>query len=143
MTEREKMKWQSEQDQITLDFSKWSQQRTRAKLSNSHGLWVQQRDDVLARQRSDNAEARRKYLAKLDDDRKAKQAETDAQIELSLAPEKKRLQNEWLANNPTQTSADFEKKAWHLLKENLIEQQKAASLEAEIQRQTSTGRYSL
>jgi hypothetical protein len=133
---------QSEQDNITLDFTKWSAQRIQAKLPNDHDLWQQVRDRTLARQQSDNAETRRKYLAKIDGDRKAKQAETDAQIELSLAPEKKRLQNEWLANNPTQTAADFEKKAWHLLKENLIEQRKTEAINAEIQSQSATGRYS-
>ncbi len=66
MTDLEKMKWQTEQDQITLDYSKWSQQRTRAGLSNNHDLWKEQRDDVLARQQASNDELRRKYLAGLE-----------------------------------------------------------------------------
>jgi hypothetical protein len=131
----------SEQDNITLDYSKWSAQRIQAKLPNDHNLWQIERDRTLARQQSDNAEARRKYLAKLDDEKKARQAETDAQTEAELQPEKRRLQNEWLANNPTQTAADFEKKAWHLLKENLIEQRNADSLNAEIQRQKASGLF--
>jgi hypothetical protein len=133
---------QSEQDIITLDFSKWSAQRIQAKLPNDHNLWQIERDRTLARQQSDNAEARRKYLAKLDDEKKARQAETDAQTEAELQPEKRRLQNEWLANNPTQTAADFEKKAWHLLKENLIEQRNSESFEAERQKQLASGIYS-
>ncbi len=132
---------QSEQDNINLDFTKWSFEQRRANLPNDHSLWQQVRDRTLARQQSDNAEARRKYLAKLDDEKKAKQAERDAQTDLGLAPEKRRLQNEWLANNPTQTAADFEKKAWHLLKENLIEQRKTEAINAEIQ--SAFGRYSL
>ncbi len=44
MTDLEKMKWQTEQDQTTLDYSKWSMQRTRAGLSNNHDLWKEQRD---------------------------------------------------------------------------------------------------
>jgi hypothetical protein len=134
---------QSEQDAITLDYSKWSAQRIQAKLPNDHNQWQIERDRTLARQRSDNNEARARHLNKLEAERKAKQADADAQTEAELQPEKRRLQNEWLANNPTQTAADFEKKAWHLLKENLIEQHNAASLEAEKQRQTETGRYSL
>jgi septum formation inhibitor MinC len=134
---------QGEQDSITLDFSKWSAQRIQAKLPNDHSLWRQERDRTLARQQSENAEARRRHLAKLDDDRKAKQAETDALTELQLAPEKRRLQNEWLANNPGQTAADFDKKAWHLLKENLIEQKSADIMNATIQSQKASGRYSL
>jgi hypothetical protein len=134
---------QSEQDAITLDYTKWSYARRQSKLSTDHNLWQNERDETLARQRSRNDEARAGHHAKLQNERKAKQSETDAQTELELASEKRRLQNEWLANNPTQTPADFEKKAWHLLKENLIEQHNAASLEAEKQRQMETGRYLL
>jgi len=134
---------QAEQDIVTLDFQKWSYQQRQANRPTDHDLWQQERDRTLARQQSDNEAARQRHLAKLADDRKAKQDEADAQIELSLAPEKKRLQNEWLANNPTQTAADFESKAWHLLKENLIEQRKVDALNAETQSQLATGRYSL
>ncbi len=134
---------QSEQDNITLDYSKWSFQQTRAGRSNSHDLWQQERDRTLARQQSENAEVRRKYLGGLEQQRKAKQDEADAQIELELAPTKKRLQNQWLVDNPTQTPADFDKKAWHLLKENLIEQRNSEVMNAEIQAQAATGRYSL
>ncbi len=132
---------QSEQDIITLDYSKWSFQQRQANRPTDHDLWKQERDRTIARQQSDNEAARQRHLAKLADDRKAKQDEADAQIELSLAPEKKRLQNQWLVDNPTQTVADFEKKAWHLLKENLIEQRNADSLSAEIQRQKASGLY--
>jgi hypothetical protein len=134
---------QAEQDATTLDFTRWSAQRIHAKLPNDHDLWQQERDAVLSRQKSDNEAARQRHLAKLDDDRKAKQAENDAQIELSLAPEKRRLQNEWLANNPNETAADFEKKAWHLLRENLIEQRSADIMNATIQSQAASGIYSL
>jgi hypothetical protein len=133
---------QAEQDAITLDFTKWSAQRIKAKLPNDHNLWQIERDRTLEHQQSENAEIRRKYLAKIDRDRNAKKAEAEADAEIELQSEKKRLQNEWLANNPTQTAADFEKKAWHLLKENLIEQRNADTLDAEIQRQKQSGRYS-
>ena len=132
---------QSEQDNITLDYSKWAAQRRQAKLSDDHNLWQIERDQTLARQSSDNAEARRKYLDGLEIARNAKKAEADAQTEAELQPEKRRRQNEWLANNPTQTPADFEKKAWHLLKENLLEK-KSADI-AEATKQQLAGRYSL
>lgn len=134
---------QGEQDTITLDYGKWSFQQRQSKLPTDHDLWKQVRDRTLARQQSDNEAARQRHLAKLDGDRKAKQAEADAQTELQLAPEKRRLQNEWLANNPTQTAADFDKKAWHLLKENLIEQKSADIMNATIESQKASGRYSL
>ncbi len=111
------------------------------KTSTDHDLWKQERDRTLARQRSDNAEARRQRLAGLERQRKAKQAETDAEIDLELAPEKRRLQNDWLANNPDLTEADFEKKTWQHLRANLIEQRKTEAINAKIQ--SASGRYSL
>jgi len=53
------------------------------------------------------------------------------------------LMREWLANNPTFTATDFEKKAWQHLRANLIEQRNADAMNAEIQNQTASGRYSL
>lgn len=107
-----------------------------------HAEYLRQQEIAEQTAKAENAAARARYLAKLDGDRKAKQAEHDAEIELQLAPEKRRLQNEWLANNPNETAADFEKN-WHLLKENLIEQHNAEAFEAEKQRQMESGRYSL
>ncbi len=134
---------QAEQDATTLDYSKWSFQQRQQKLSTDHDLWKQTRDAVLDRRQRDNATARHNHLNKLENERKAEQSAMDAKIDLELAPTKKRLQNEWLANNPTQTAADFEKKAWHLLKENLIEQRSADIMNATIQSQAASGRYSL
>jgi hypothetical protein len=132
---------QAQQDSITLDYSKWSAQRIQAKLPNDHDLWQRQRDAVLRRQQSDNAEAGRKYRAKLEAAKAEKRREYDAEIDRELEPQKQRLMREWLANNPNFTATDFEKKAWHLLKENLIEQRNAEAFEAEKQR--AAGRYSL
>jgi hypothetical protein len=143
MTDSEQMKWQTQQDAITLDFSKWSQQRTRAGLSNNHGLWQDQRDDVLARQQASNAELRRKRLAGLEAAKAEKQSERDAEIDRELEPQKIRLRNEWLANNPTLTAADFESKAWHLLKTNLIEQGETDNQEAVRNSLLKSGRYAL
>jgi vancomycin resistance protein YoaR len=143
MTDEQKMKWQTEQDAITLDFSKWSQQRTRAGLSNSHGLWEEQRDDVLSRQQSANAESRRNRLAGLEAAKNEKRREHEREIDVELEPTKLRLKRDWLANNPSFTESDFEKKAWHLLRENLIEQRKTEAGSAEIQALKATGRYAL
>jgi membrane carboxypeptidase/penicillin-binding protein PbpC len=129
------------QDAITLDYSKWATQQRQAKLSTDHDLWQIERDRTLARMKSDNAEARARRLNKLDGERIAKQSESDAQTELELAPEKRRLEREWLANNQGATAADFEKKAWHLLRVNLIERRRAEAFEAEKQR--AAGRYAL
>jgi len=131
------------QDATTLDYTKWSYARRQAKLSDDHSLWQIERDRTLARQRSDNNEARARYNTKLEAERAAKKADADAQIEAALAPEKRRLQNEWMVNHPDKTAEDFNKSAWIHLRENLIEQRKNEAMNAEIQLQSATGRYSL
>ncbi len=133
----------AQQDATTLDYSKWCEQRRQAKLSTDHPLWLTERDNVLARQQSDNAESRRKYLANLESARKAKKAETDAELDRQLEPQKQMLMREWLANNPNFSASDFEKKAWIYLRENLIEQRKAGAVNAELLAQQATGRYTL
>jgi hypothetical protein len=143
MTDLEKMQWQTEQDQITLDYSKWSFQQRQAKLSTDHDLWKSERDAVLARWQANNDQTRAEYLTKLAAEKAAKQSERDAQIDLELEPTKQTLMRGWLANNPNETAADFEKKAWQHLRTNLIEQGKAESFEAELQAQMASGRYSL
>ncbi len=134
---------QAEQDAVALDYSKWSGQRRQLKLSTDHNDWQIERDRTLARQQSDNAEARRRYLASLDAARSGKQREHDAEIDRELEPQKQRLKREWLANNPNQTPADFEKKAWAFLKGNLIEQREAAKMEHTKRQLSASGRYSL
>jgi septum formation inhibitor MinC len=134
---------QIEQDNINLDYSKWSFEQRRANLPNDHNLWQQVRDRTLARQKSDNAEAGRKYRATLEAAKAEKQREYDAEIDRELEPQKQRLMREWLANNPNFTATDFEKKAWHLLKANLIEQRTARIFENDIRQMQETGRYSL
>jgi uncharacterized membrane protein YccC len=103
---------QAEADIIALDYSKWSFERRRAGLPTNHDLWQDARDQTLARQQSDNAEVRRKYLAKLDDEQKARQAERDAEnkpkqiaAEASL---KSSLKASYMAN-PAATDEDFER----------------------------------
>ncbi len=144
MTQEEmEMKWQTEQDQITLDYSKWSQQRIGAKLSNDHNLWKEQRDDVLARQQAHNAETRRKYLDGLEAAKAEKQSQQDAEVDAELEPAKQRLKRDWLANNPAFTESDFEKKAWILLRQNLVEERNTAVMEATTQQLRASGRYNL
>jgi hypothetical protein len=143
MTELEKMKWQSEQDQITLDYSRWSQQRIGAKLSNDHNLWKEQRDDVLARQQAHNAETRRKYLDGLEAAKAEKQSQRDAEVDAELEPAKQTLMRGWLADNPDRNEADFNKLAWKYLKQNLVEQGETDNREAVRNSLLKTGRYAV
>jgi hypothetical protein len=70
--------------------------------------------------------------ASLQAEREAERTRYKRENEASLAEDKKRLKNEWLANNPNLTAADFERKAWHLLKANLIRERENAQIEAEL-----------
>jgi hypothetical protein len=133
----------AQQDAETLDYSKWADRQRQSKLPTNHDLWQRERDNVLARQQSDNAESRRKYLASLESARKAKKAETDAELDQQLEPQKQMLMREWLANHPDKTTDDFNKSAWIHLRENLVEQRKAVAVNAELLAQQATGRYTL
>jgi hypothetical protein len=141
MTAEEQIKQQSEQDNATFDYDKWSFARRQAKLPADHDLWKQERDAVLARWQANNDETRRKYLAGLENEKAAKQAERDKQNDIELEPTKQTLMREWLANNPNETAADFEKKAWQHLRTNLIEQRNNEAFE--LERQRASVRYSL
>ncbi len=134
---------QAEQDETTLDYSKWSFQQRQQKLSDDHELWQRQRDRVLDRWRRDNEASRASHLNSIETQRKAKQDEANAQFDREIEPKKQTLMREWLANNPNFTASDFEKKAWQHLRTNLIEQRNNDAFEAERQRQMSTGKYSL
>jgi hypothetical protein len=133
---------QAEQDAITLDYVKWSFQQRQLKLPTDHFLWEIERDRTLARQRADNATARAKHLDGLTAAKADKKREYDAEIDRELAPQKQQLMRQWLANNPTQTPADFEKKAWIHLRENLVEQRGADNSAATRRQLQASGRYS-
>jgi hypothetical protein len=131
----------AQQDAITLDFSKWSFQQRRAGKVFDHQSWQTARDAVLQRQRWDNATARNQRLSQEQAVKDAKAREYETQLDAELLPTKLRLKRDWLANNPTFTESDFEQKAWHLLKGNLLEERETDAANAEIKRQLASGRY--
>ncbi len=100
----------------------------------------QERDETVARQRIENDELRRNRLAQLEARKDEKRREHEREIDVELEPAKQRLKRDWLANNPAFTEFDFEKKAWILSRQNLVEQRNAASLNAEIAAQMVKGR---
>ena len=123
---------QAEQDIITLDFTKWSQVRRKAGLSQDHGLWQTERDRTLARQRIDNAAARNRRMTAENQTKAEKQKLDDIALDAELEPTKLRLRREWLAANPDRTEAEFEAKSWPLLRQNLVEQQRQDALQREM-----------
>ncbi len=103
----------------------------------------QERDETFARQQIENDELRRNRLARLASAKDEKRREHEREIDVELEPAKQRLKRDWLANNPSFTESDFEKKAWVHLRQNLVEQRNTASLNAEITAQMAKGRHSL
>ncbi len=134
---------QTMQDETTLDYSKWSNRQRQLKLSDDHDLWEQERDRVLSRQRIDNLTAKSRHLASLEAKRANERAAAAADIDRQLEPQKQTLMRDWLANHPGKTAADFEKNAWTLLRQNLVEQRENEIMQATIESQKATGRYSL
>jgi hypothetical protein len=117
----------------TADFYKWSYRRQTEKLPSSHEHWIEAKNAALAVSAASEAEARGRRMASLQADREAERRRYDAEIEASLAEDKTRLQNEWLANNPTLTAEDFERRTWGLLKANLIQERENAQMRIELQ----------
>lgn len=68
-----------------------------------------------------NERARAIYLADLAAREAEKAAAADARIDAALAPERVRLEREWLADHPEATAADFAARAWPHLRANLLE----------------------
>ncbi|MEJ7862143.1 MAG: hypothetical protein WKF90_10985 [Pyrinomonadaceae bacterium] len=116
----------------TSEFHKWQDLRRTAGLSMDHESWEQARDSALWRQKAHAESGKRQRTANLEAERLTAQAKMDAEIELELASDKKRLQNQWLADNPNKTEADFNRQAWHLLKENLIAERADVQMEVEM-----------
>jgi hypothetical protein len=102
-----------------------------------------ERDENRIRQQIENDELRRNRLARLASAKDEKRREHEREIDAELEPTKQRLKRDWLANNPAFTEFDFEKKAWILLRQNLVEERNAVSLNAEIRAQMAKGRHSL
>ena len=134
---------QSAQDAITLDYAKWSFQQIQAKRSNDHELWEQERDKVLTRQHYDNEAAKSRHLESLEATRADRTRERNGEIDRHLEPQKQKLMREWLANNPNETPAGFEKKAWLHLRQNLVEKAENDAMQATTNDLRATGKYSL
>lgn len=128
--EEQRFAEQASADNISLDFTKWSEMRRQKGLSVNHDLWTQERDRVLSRRQYENSEIRRKRLASLGEQRLK---ESERSIEDSLSEEKERLKHKWLAENPNETESDFENKAWSHFRVGLLEEHKNQQMEAALQ----------
>ena len=123
---------QIEADAIALDFGKWSYEQRKAGKPSDHASWEQARDLVLFRQKADNQEARRRYEAKLAEEKHDEARRVDAEIDVELEPRKQTLKREWLASHPGKTEKDFESHAWPLLRDNLIAERRESQYRATL-----------
>lgn len=78
-----------------------------------------------------NTEARAAYLAKLDREKAARQAEDLARVEAELAPVKQHRQRAWLIDHPGHGPADFER-VWPLIREEIAEEQRRTQAERDM-----------
>jgi len=90
---------------------------------------------------AENERLRNNYLAGLAAKQAAAQAEQDARLEAALAPERDRLEREWLANHPDHSPEDFRRRAWPQLRQNLGDERAAQHLEAQKEALRATGKY--
>ena len=89
----------------------------------------------------ENERLRDRYLAGLAAKRAADAAENDARLEAALAPERTRLERQWLADHPGHSAEDFRRRAWPQLRQNLGDERAAQHLEAEKAALRRTGMY--
>jgi hypothetical protein len=79
----------------------------------------QAEQDELDRVKEQNERLHQEWKARLKAEEDRKRAESDARLELE--PIKTREHRAWLVAHLTLTEADFEKRVWPLIKQNLVE----------------------
>ena len=90
---------------------------------------------------AENQRLRDRYLAELAASRAAAQAEQDSRLEAALAPERARLERQWLADHPDLTPEDFRRRAWPQLRQNLGDQRAGEHFEAQKAALRKSGAY--
>ena len=92
---------------------------------------------------AENQRLRNNYLAGLAAKRAADTAENEARLEAALAPERIRLERQWLADHPDRTRADFLARAWPQLRQNLGDERAAEHFEEQKAALRKSGAYNL
>ena len=125
----------------------------RERLRLEHEQFLAQQDRALQeqfarreaedqeRQRS-KEESRRQWLLKLKAEEEEKGKVAEARLEEQLAPDKARIQREWLANHPGKTEADF-MQVWPRLRQGIVEDRRRELLETEREKMRTSGNYQL
>jgi len=100
----------------------------------------EERAEQAERDRS-NAATRKAYLDGLAAKREGERQTMEAKVDAQLEPEKTRARNEWLANHPGKSAADFEQ-VWRAhLRPNAVQELERAKGEQVKARLRATGQY--
>jgi hypothetical protein len=91
-----------------------------------HEAEIAAEEKRLKEQKRANDAARKKYLEKLEAERRAERDRHDADVERQLAPAKERARRQWCYDHPGTSDDDFEEH-WPL-RQNHIENDVAAQL---------------
>ena len=75
----------------------------------------------LEARRAENRQAQEAHRASLAAQQAAERQRHEAKLDAELAPRKEQLKRQWLVDHPEYGPADFERRAWPLLRQNLIE----------------------
>ena len=116
----------------------YSDEFVRRREADEAAAEAQRQEDIAENERLG---ARR--LAALAAERAAAEAEQDDRLESALAPERDRLQRQWLADHPDLTPEDFRRRAWPRLRENLGDERAVEHLEAQKRALARSGAYGL
>ena len=92
---------------------------------------------------AENDAAREARIAKQRAEEAEREAQHQAEIDARLEPVKQRERRRWLYDHPDRTETDFEKKAWPLLRQNLIEEDEEQAKRELMDRLRRSSRYSL
>jgi hypothetical protein len=131
---------------------KAKQRRDWTMSTNSKGYagWEEERQEreraEAARrepQKRENEAVRKKRLAGLEARKEAKRQSDNEAIDRQLEPKRQYHCREWLAQHPGKSEADFNKQAWPLLRQNILEDDKRASAEAMKQALRQRGGYGM
>ena len=112
------------------ELSSTAKQKVRARIAE-HSV-AKDAAELAAKQRRDaeNSAARQKYLNGLESERKERQKAADQALDAEFEPKKRSLMRDWMISNPGKVEADFERLAWPLLRQNLVEQHRDAMRQA-------------
>ena len=114
-----------------------------ARLGLPEGPAKEEERRKLEVQRAENRRAREAHRASLEAQQAAERRRHEAELDAELEPVKQRTKREWLASHPAATEADFERRAWPLLRQNLLEDRREQLIARTQEQLRQTGLYSL